>query len=67
MQASVRSTAAEYLVAKPDDFVMTESTSQGLRTIYNGLKLRLGQEILSTEQEHAFVGCQDSTETDLPF
>jgi isopenicillin-N epimerase len=52
LEASVRSAAAEYLAAKPDDLAMTESTSQGLGTIYNGLKLRPGQEILSTEQEH---------------
>jgi isopenicillin-N epimerase len=52
LEVAVRSAAAEYLAAKPDDFAMTESTSQGLGTIYNGLKLRPGQEILSTEQEH---------------
>jgi selenocysteine lyase/cysteine desulfurase len=52
LEAAARSAAAEYLAAKPDDFAMTESTSQGLGTIYNGLKLRPGQEILSTEQEH---------------
>jgi len=52
LEAAVRSAAAEYLAAKPDDLAMTESTSQGLGTIYNGLKLRAGQEILSTEQEH---------------
>jgi hypothetical protein len=44
--------AAEYLAAKPEDLAMTERTSQGLGTIYTGLKLRPGQEILSTEQEH---------------
>ncbi len=52
LEAAVRSAAAEYLAAKPDEFATTESTSQGLGTIYNGLKLRPGQEILSTEQEH---------------
>jgi isopenicillin-N epimerase len=52
LEVAVRSAAAEYLAAKPDEFAMTESTSQGLGTIYNGLKLLPGQEILSTEQEH---------------
>jgi selenocysteine lyase/cysteine desulfurase len=52
LEGAVRSAAADYLDAKPDDLAMTESTSQGLGTIYNGLKLRPGQEILSTEQEH---------------
>jgi isopenicillin-N epimerase len=52
LEAAVRTAAAEYLAAKPDDFAMTGSTTQGLATIYSGLKLRPGQEILSTEQDH---------------
>lgn len=52
LEVAVRQAAGEYLAARPDDFAMTESTSQGLGTIYNGLRLRPGQEILSTEQEH---------------
>ena len=52
LEVAVRSAASEYLDAGPDEFAMTESTSQGLGTIYNGLKLRPDQEILSTEQEH---------------
>jgi len=52
LEAAVRAGAAEYLAAKPDDFAMTESTTQGLATIYSGLKLRPDQEILSTEQDH---------------
>ncbi len=52
LEAAVRSNAAEYLSVKVDELAMTESTSQGLGTIYNGLTLRSGQEILSTEQEH---------------
>lgn len=52
LEADVRTAAAEYLKAKPDDFAMTGSTTEGLATIYTGLKLRPGQEILSTEQDH---------------
>jgi isopenicillin-N epimerase len=51
-EAAVRTAAAEYLAGKPDDFAMTGSTTQGLATIYSGLKLRPGQDILSTEQDH---------------
>jgi len=52
LEAAVRTAAAEYLAEKPDDFAMTGSTTQGLATIYGGLKLQPGQEILSTEQDH---------------
>jgi selenocysteine lyase/cysteine desulfurase len=52
LEAAVRTAAAEYLAAKPNDFAMTGSTTQGLATIYSGLNLQPGQEILSTEQDH---------------
>lgn len=52
LEMAVRAAAADYLGANPDAFAMTESTSQGLGTIYSGLKLRPDQEILSTEQDH---------------
>jgi isopenicillin-N epimerase len=37
---------------KPEEFAMTDSTTMGLGTLYNGLKLRSGQEILTTEHDH---------------
>jgi isopenicillin-N epimerase len=52
LEAAVRAAAADYVSAKPDEFAMTGSTTQGLGTIYNGLTLKAGQEILSTEQDH---------------
>ena len=52
LETDVRVTAAEYLNAKPDDFAMTGSTTEGLAIVYTGLKLFPGQEILSTEQDH---------------
>jgi isopenicillin-N epimerase len=55
LEAAVRTAAAEYLAGKPDDFAMTGSTTQGLATIYHGLKLQPGQEILSTEQDHVMT------------
>jgi isopenicillin-N epimerase len=52
LEAAVRTAAADYLAAKPDDFAMTGSTTRGLAMIYSSLKLRPGQEIQSTEQDH---------------
>lgn len=52
LEADVRAVAADYLKASPDEFAMTGSTTEGLATIYAGLKLRTDQEILSTEQDH---------------
>ena len=52
LEAAVRASAAEYFAAKSSEFAMTGSTSQGLGTIYAGLKLRPGQEVLTTEQDH---------------
>jgi selenocysteine lyase/cysteine desulfurase len=51
-EKAVRIAAAEYLEASPDEFAMTDSTTMGLGTLYNGLKLRPGQEILTTEHDH---------------
>jgi isopenicillin-N epimerase len=51
-EPAVRRAAAEYLAVKPDEFAMTDSTTMGLGTLYNGLNLRPGQEILTTEHDH---------------
>ncbi len=52
LEAEVRAAAADYLRAKSNEVALTGSTTEGLATIYAGLKLRPGQEILSTEQDH---------------
>jgi isopenicillin-N epimerase len=52
LEAEVRAAAADYLRGKSDEVALTGSTTEGLATIYSGLKLRPGQEILSTEQDH---------------
>ncbi|WP_407312736.1 aminotransferase class V-fold PLP-dependent enzyme [Pseudomonas sp. nanlin1] len=47
----VTSAAARYIGGRPEDVALTTSTTQGLALIYNGLRLRPGQEILTTEHE----------------
>ena len=48
----VRRAAARYLGSGPDDLALTDSTTMGLGIVYNGLVLRPGQEILTTEHDH---------------
>jgi len=51
-EQSIRRAAADYLEADPDDFAITTSTSMGLGTVYGGLILRDGQEMLTTTHDH---------------
>jgi selenocysteine lyase/cysteine desulfurase len=53
--------ASEYLGVSPGEIAFTDSTTMGLGLVYNGLKLRPGQEILTTYHDHY------STETSLRF
>jgi isopenicillin-N epimerase len=48
----VKNAAAEYLGAKPEEIALTTSTTMGLGLIYNGMKIRKGQEIITTEHDH---------------
>ncbi|MEU2060944.1 aminotransferase class V-fold PLP-dependent enzyme [Streptomyces sp. NPDC013455] len=43
--------AAEYVGGQPDEIALTSSTTMGLALIYNGLRLKPGQEILTTTHE----------------
>ncbi len=53
-EAKARKAAAEYINApSPGSIALTDSTTQGLGVIYNGLRLRPDQEILSTTHDHA--------------
>jgi isopenicillin-N epimerase len=53
MMQRVREIAAEYFaVPNPDDIAMTDSTTMGLGTIYTGLNLQKGQEVLTTNHDH---------------
>ncbi|QRK11323.1 aminotransferase class V-fold PLP-dependent enzyme [Archangium violaceum] len=44
--------AASYLDVKPEEIAITTSTTMGLGLVYGGLKLREGQEVLTTPHEH---------------
>jgi len=57
----VREKAAEYMGVSPEEIVLTDSTTMGLAILYNGLKLKAGQEILTTTHDHY------STEKALEF
>src|SRR3989454_691620 len=44
--------AAEYLGVDPTEIALTDSTTMGLGLLYGGLKLREGQDILTTRHDH---------------
>jgi selenocysteine lyase/cysteine desulfurase len=48
----IRQAAAEYLGGGPDDVALTRCTTEGIALVYSGLKLRPGQEILTTVHDH---------------
>lgn len=48
----VQRAAAEYVGGQTDDIALTDSTTQGLALIYNGLTLKPGAEILTTTHDH---------------
>ncbi|RTQ51575.1 aminotransferase class V-fold PLP-dependent enzyme [Hymenobacter gummosus] len=49
----VRRAAARYLQAdNPDHIALTDSTTMGLGTLYTGLNLQPGQEVLTTVHDH---------------
>lgn len=51
-EGQVREWAGRYLKAAPAQIALTSSTSEGLAMIYGGIKVRPGQEILTTVHEH---------------
>lgn len=51
-ETAARMAAATYVGGHIDDMAMTDSTTMGLGVVYGGLKLRAGQEILSTTHDH---------------
>jgi selenocysteine lyase/cysteine desulfurase len=51
-QTEVHAAAAEYLGGQPNDIALTDSTTMGLGLLYGGLKLRPGQEVLTTTHDH---------------
>jgi len=52
LEQAVRDAAVDYFGGDSDNYAMTGSTTMGLGTIYNGLRLKSGQEILTTEHDH---------------
>lgn len=48
----VRAAAAAYMGAPPDDIAFTDSTTMGLGTLYAGLPLRAGDDVLTTAHDH---------------
>lgn len=48
----VQRAVAAYVGGMPDDVALTDSTTQGLALIYNGLTLKPGDEILATTHDH---------------
>jgi isopenicillin-N epimerase len=51
-QRAVQDAAAAYLGADGDDIVLTDSTTMGVGLMYNGLRLRPGDEILTTTKDY---------------
>lgn len=51
-EVEVQEAAAKYMNARPEEIVLTDSTSQGLGLLYSGLKLKPGDEILTTTHDH---------------
>jgi selenocysteine lyase/cysteine desulfurase len=48
----VQRAAASYIGGKPEEVALTDSTTQGLALIYNGLVLKPGDEVLNTTHDH---------------
>lgn len=51
-EAEVARAAAAYLDVQPEELALTDSTTMGLGLVYSGLRLREGEEILTTTHEH---------------
>ncbi len=51
-EAEGRERAAEYFGVEPQQISMTGNTTMGLATLYNTIRIRPDQEVLTTEHEH---------------
>lgn len=61
VEKRVREAASEYMGADTTEIALTDSTTMGLGTLYSGLRLNPGDEILTTIHDHY------STEKSLEF
>ncbi len=52
MPVKVKEEVASYLGGKPEEIALTGSTTMGLALVYNGLRVKPGQEILTTVHDH---------------
>ena len=52
LEATVRQAAATYMGVQAEETALTDSTTMGLATLYNGLILRPGQEIVTSTHDH---------------
>ncbi len=48
----VKRRVAAYVGGKPEEIALVPNTTTGLALVYNGLRLKPGQEILTTEHDH---------------
>jgi isopenicillin-N epimerase len=48
----VQRAAASYIGGRPEEVALTDSTTQGLAVIYQGLSLKPGDEVLTTTHDH---------------
>lgn len=52
LQNAARDAAGRYFGMEADHVALTDSTTMGVALVYNGLRLRPGQEILTTHQDY---------------
>ena len=53
LQISAREAAARYLGGvAPEDIALTDSTTMGIALVYHGLRLKPGQDIVTTDQDY---------------
>ncbi|NQT91248.1 MAG: aminotransferase class V-fold PLP-dependent enzyme [Lentisphaerae bacterium] len=52
MAEEARATAAAFLGANGDEVTITRNTTEGMNTVASGLRLKAGDEILTTNHEH---------------
>ncbi len=51
-ESEILDAAADYLNTRAADIALTDSTTMGLGLVYNGLKLKPDQEVLTTEHDY---------------
>lgn len=50
--AAIKTALADYVGGKPEEICLTSNTTSALAMAYHGLRLRAGQEIVTTEHDH---------------